>query len=111
MPHRPWQDDGTPWVRTTQTPSVSGRPGSAYLSQGKFTESEPVARAAEVTARTKHLDNWLRFRAESLLGASLAGEKKYSEAEPLLLEGYHRMLVRKDLIPAPDQRYLDSTHE
>jgi hypothetical protein len=33
-------------------------------------------------------DDWEHFRVESLLGASRTGEKKYTEAEPLLLEGY-----------------------
>jgi len=35
-------------------------------------------------------------RGESLLGARLAGEKKYAEAEPLLLGGYQGMLARKN---------------
>ena len=52
-------------------------------------------------------DNWQRFRAESLLGASLAGQKKYAEAEALLLEGYEGMSVRKDRIAAPDWYHLD----
>jgi hypothetical protein len=29
--------------------------------------------------------DWQTFRAESLLGGSLAGQKKFAEAEPLLL--------------------------
>jgi len=33
-------------------------------------------------------DTWERFRAESLLGATLAGQKRYAEAEPLLLAAY-----------------------
>jgi hypothetical protein len=53
----------------------------------------------------------MRFRAESLLGESLAGEKKYAEAEPLLLEGYRGMLARKDRIEVPDRSHLDSVHE
>ena len=40
-------------------------------------------------------DDWQRFRAESLLGASLTGQKKYAEAEPLLLEGYEGMASAK----------------
>jgi hypothetical protein len=28
-------------------------------------------------------DDWQRFRAESLLSASLAGQEKYAEAEPI----------------------------
>jgi hypothetical protein len=53
----------------------------------------------------------VRFWAQSLLGASLAGEKKYAEAEPLLLEGYRGMLVRKDRMADSDQRHLDSARE
>ena len=83
----------------------------AYLSQGKFTESEALARETEATERTKQLDDWQRFWTVSLLGASLSGEKKYAEAEPLLLEGYHGMLERKALISVPNQRHLDSAHE
>jgi tetratricopeptide (TPR) repeat protein len=59
----------------------------AYVSQGKFARSEPFAREALEFYRKKQPDDWQRCRAESLLGASLAGQKKYAEAEPLLLEG------------------------
>jgi tetratricopeptide (TPR) repeat protein/predicted Ser/Thr protein kinase len=82
----------------------------AYQSQGKFEESEPVAREVEATEKTKEPDNWLRFWAESLLGASLAGQTHYAEAEPLLLEGYRGMLARKGRISVPYWRHLDSTH-
>src|SRR5262252_9511134 len=54
----------------------------AYQSQGKFAESEALAREALEFDRKKQPDDWQRFRAESLLGASLAGQKKYVEAEP-----------------------------
>jgi len=40
------------------------------------------------TDKKNQPDDWQRFRAESLLGASLAGQKKYANAAPLLLEGY-----------------------
>lgn len=83
----------------------------AYVSQGKFSESEPLAREALEFDRKKQPDDWQRFRAESLLGASLAGEKKYAEAEPLLLEGYQGMLARKDRIDAPNRYHLDRASE
>jgi len=82
-----------------------------YLSQGKFTESEPLAREALEFDRKKQPDDWQRFRAESLLGASLSGQKKYAEAEPLLLEGYQGMLARKDRIAVPDWYNLDRAGE
>jgi len=83
----------------------------AYVSQKKFSESEPLAHEAmEIDAKVQPED-WQRFRGESLLGASLAGEKKYAEAEPLLLEGYHGMLARKDRIAAPDRYHLQCAHQ
>ena len=83
----------------------------AYLSQGKFSKTEPLAREAFEFNRKKQPDDWKRFRAESLLGASLAGEKKYAEGEPLLLEGYQGMLARKDRIAVPDHYHLDRAHK
>ncbi|MBA3949047.1 MAG: serine/threonine protein kinase [Acidobacteria bacterium] len=83
----------------------------AYVSQRKFAQSEPLARAAMVAATKAEPDGWQRFRAESLLGASLAGKKKYLEAEPRLLEGYQGMLARKDSIDAPDRYHLHLAHQ
>jgi hypothetical protein len=67
-----------------------------YLSQGKLLESERLSREALEFNQKKQPDDWQRFRAESLLGASLAGQKKFAEAEPLLLEGYQGMVQRKE---------------
>ena len=44
---------------------------------------------------------------ESLLGASLAGQKKYAEAEPLLLSGYQGMTQRIGTIPAASRFRLE----
>jgi hypothetical protein len=39
------------------------------------------------------------FNAKSMLGAALFGQKKYAEAEPLLLAGYAGMKERENTIP------------
>jgi eukaryotic-like serine/threonine-protein kinase len=83
----------------------------AYQSQGKFAEAEPLAREALEFDKKKQPDDWQRFRAESLLGASLAGQKKYAEAESLLLEGYRGMATRKDRIAVSDWYHLDRARE
>lgn len=83
----------------------------ADISEGKFVESEPLTREAAEFGKAKQPDDWQRFRAESLLGASLAGEKKYSKAEPLLMEGYKGMLARKDRIDVPDWYHLNLARE
>jgi tetratricopeptide (TPR) repeat protein len=82
-----------------------------YQLQEKFAQSEPLAREAVETYRKQQPDDWQRYRAESLLGASLAGQKKYAEAEPLLLAGYQGMTARKDKIAVPDRYHLDRAHE
>jgi tetratricopeptide (TPR) repeat protein len=83
----------------------------AYLSEGKFAESEPLAREALAFDRQAQPTDWQRFRAESLLGAGLAGQKKYADAEPLLLEGYKGLMARKSQIGVPDRYHLDRAHE
>jgi len=95
----------------TATMAAAADLALAYLSRGKFDESEPLAREAVKFDRKKQPDSWQRFRAESLLGASLAGQKKYAEAEPPLLEGYRGMLARKDRMAVPEWRHLVRARE
>ena len=83
----------------------------AYRGQGKFAECEPLVREIMTIARTKQPDDWLSFHAQSLLGACLAGQKKYAAAEPLLLEGYRGMVARKDRIAVPDWYHIDRTRD
>jgi hypothetical protein len=70
-----------------------------------------LAREILEIERKKQLDEWQRFRVESLLGASLVGQKKYAEAEPLLLEGYRGMFELKDRMAASDRYHLDQAHD
>ena len=85
--------------------------GMVYTSEGKFTESEALAREALAFFQKQQADDWQRYRAESLLGASLAGQKRYADAESLLTEGYKGMLARKDLIGMPDRYNLDRARD
>lgn len=73
--------------------------------------SESLARGAVEFDRKKRPDDWERFRAESILGASLAGRRKYTEAEPLLPEGYRGMLARQDKMDVPDRYHLDCARQ
>ncbi len=70
------------------------------LDENKFSDAEPPAREC-LTIREKMIpDLWRTFNSRSLLGGSLLGQKKYAEAEPLLLSGYEGMKQREDRIPA-----------
>ena len=80
-------------------------------TQSKFATSEALAREAVETDRKKRPESWQRFFAESLLGASLAGQKRFAEAEPLLLAGYQGMDGRKERIGVPDRERPDQARE
>jgi eukaryotic-like serine/threonine-protein kinase len=56
-------------------------------------------------------EDWAKFRAESLLGASLAGQKKYVEAEPLLLSGYRGMEQRMSEAGPQNAYHLDRARQ
>ncbi len=53
----------------------------------------------------------MRFRAETLVGAGLAGQKQNAAAEPLLLEGCRGMLARQDRIEVPNRYHLDRARD
>ena len=73
---------------------------TCLVKLGKFEEAESAARES-VTIRQKEMpDHWLLFNSKSLFGTSLAGQKKYAEAEPLLLEGYAGIKSRREQVPA-----------
>ena len=83
----------------------------ALISQRKFVESEPIARESCQFFRKDNPDGWQTFRTESLVGASLAGQKKYAEAEPLLVKGYQGMLARKNRTDVPEWYHLNRAHD
>jgi hypothetical protein len=43
-------------------------------------------------------DAWWTFNTRSMLGEALLGQKRYAEAEPLLLEGYRGMKEREPAV-------------
>jgi hypothetical protein len=77
-----------------------------YLTQGKYAQSEPLLRDALSRHQKTMTNTWDRYNCQSLLGASLAGQKKYAEAEPLLLGGYGGMLRREANTPAASRLKL-----
>jgi serine/threonine protein kinase len=77
------------------------------LLQERFIEAEALARECLAIREKRPSRDWETFEARSLLGGSLVGEKKYAEAEPLLLAGYKGMKERAEKIPARDKRRLN----
>ena len=74
--------------------------GTALLPLQAWQEAEILLREC-VTIREKIApDAWTTFNANSLLGGSLLGQKKYKDAEPQLLKGYEGLKAREKTIPA-----------
>ena len=76
------------------------------LLEGKLIEAEALARECLAIREKRLPESWETFDARSLLGATLLEQKKYPEAEPLLLTGYSGMKEREERIPVPEKRRL-----
>jgi tRNA A-37 threonylcarbamoyl transferase component Bud32 len=73
--------------------------GMAYQKNGDFDKAELALRELLVISQKKQPDTLTTFNTQSQLGASLLGQKRYAEAEPLLLAGYEGMKQREAKIP------------
>jgi serine/threonine protein kinase/Tfp pilus assembly protein PilF len=73
--------------------------GMSLLELKGFAEAEPLLREALIIREKTQPDDWTTFNSQSLLGGALLGQKKYADAEPLLLKGYAGMKAREALIP------------
>jgi serine/threonine protein kinase/tetratricopeptide (TPR) repeat protein len=80
--------------------------GKTLLLQQKGTEA--AARLQEGLNLLKAVKPapWKQFAAESLLGGSLLGQKKYSDAEALLLAGYEGLKAHEPKIPDQEKQRL-----
>ncbi len=65
--------------------------GMCLLKKDRHADAEPILRECLALRGKQMPDHWLRYNAMSLLGESLAVQKKYAEAEPLLLQGYEQL--------------------
>jgi tetratricopeptide (TPR) repeat protein len=72
--------------------------GRVLLDKGKFGEAESMYRECLVIREKSIPDAWFTFYTRSLLGETLLGQKKFIEAEPLLLSGYEGMKKRAEKI-------------
>ena len=74
--------------------------GSQFLlEEKKWAEAEPKIRQCLAIREKMRPDAWNTFNAQSMLGGALLGQKKYADAEPLLLAGYEGMKQREKSIP------------
>ncbi len=85
--------------------------GMVRIQQHEFREAETELRAACDAFATAKLQVWQRYSCSAMLGAALVAQKRYGEAEPLLLAGYRGMKEREASIPATSKLRVARTAE
>jgi tetratricopeptide (TPR) repeat protein len=83
--------------------SVLALHGSMLLSQKKASAAERRLRECLAIRQRLQPDHWTTFDAKSLLGEALLAQKKYAEAEPLLLDGHQGLRKHQSKIPIHDR--------
>jgi tetratricopeptide (TPR) repeat protein len=73
--------------------------GQNLLAQQKWSEAEAVLRECLAIREKKEAEAWTTFDTRLLLGKAMLGQKKYLEAELLLLKGYEGLKARESNIP------------
>ena len=70
------------------------------LELKKYAEAEQNLRECLADLQRLAPRQWATFDAQSMLGGALLGQKKYADAEPLLIKGYEGMKSVESSIPA-----------
>jgi serine/threonine protein kinase/tetratricopeptide (TPR) repeat protein len=99
----PLARDVLAWARAKGTPESVGEMlttvGRITLKQARYAEAELLLREDLARRGTQQPGDWSMFNTQSLLGGALVGQKKYAEAEPLLVQGYEGLKQRSATIP------------
>jgi tetratricopeptide (TPR) repeat protein len=85
--------------------------GLVYVNLGKDAPAETLLRAGLSSYEKLSPDSWERYNCMSILGASLIGQSKHQEAEPLVIEGYEGIAKRRSAIPPISSSALDEASQ
>jgi hypothetical protein len=94
-----------------RTAGIMATFGLSLIRQGKWSAAEPILRESLAIREKGQPEEWSTFNTRSLLGGCLLGQKKYAEAEPLILSGYEGMKAREAGIPVPGKPRLTEAAE
>jgi tetratricopeptide (TPR) repeat protein len=72
--------------------------GWTRIHQQKYIEVEVDLREVLRSLEQTQPNEWERYNCQSILGASLAGQKRFAEAEPILLSAYDGMMSRQSTV-------------
>ncbi len=73
--------------------------GQVHIAEKRFAQAESELRVALTIFELRTPDHYQHFYVRNLLGAALAGQQKFTDAESLLKSGYKGMKDRSENIP------------
>jgi eukaryotic-like serine/threonine-protein kinase len=79
----------------------------AYLDARRWADAEKTVHECLGLRQKNRPDEWWRFYTETQLGAALAAQKKFADAEPHLIQGYQGLKERESRMPAQGKRELE----
>jgi eukaryotic-like serine/threonine-protein kinase len=79
---------------------AAGWLGSLRMQQERYPDAERLLRQAVEMWKQASPDDYRRFLAESNLGASIAAQERYAEAEAAMLSGFQGLERQQDQLPA-----------
>ena len=85
--------------------------GQSLIQRGQWSAAESVLRECLAIREKSQPDEWSTFNTRSTLGGSLLGQKKFAEAEPLIVSGYEGLKAREAKIPPPARPRLTEAAE
>jgi tetratricopeptide (TPR) repeat protein len=71
----------------------------------KFADAEPLLRTA-LQDQAQSTGDWTHYFCQALLGASLAGQAKFQEGEPLLVKGYEGMAQLEGSVSPENRAFI-----
>jgi eukaryotic-like serine/threonine-protein kinase len=73
--------------------------GMILLECGQQAAAEPLLRECLTLRQKSQPEDWTTFYTQSMLGGALSAQKKFAEAEPLLVKGYEGLKAREASLP------------
>ncbi len=80
--------------------------GGSLLARQSWPKAEKVLRECLTIRQRLQPNRWTTFNTMSRLGAALAGQGKYSEAEQLVVQGYEGLMLHQASIPDYAAKYI-----
>jgi Flp pilus assembly protein TadD len=106
-----WYREAAEIISSSRDHGALAEQAHLLLTAGQFAAAEPLARKCLAIREEQIPGDWRTFNARDMLGASLLGQKKYAEAEPLLVAGYEGLKCREHLIPLAGKPRLQEALE